>query len=377
MAQQLVRHGSISAGPASKIAIVDVNKGLVLTAVCDSKGNLKLIAWQVSDDPNEMVPGGKHIIRKGEASAGAISEVSLCNMGNNLVVTAVRDGSGLLKIIAWKISEDGLQIERRADISHDELKITKVNVKKMHDHLMTNHLAITAFRNGAGNLQLIAWEVSMDGNFITRKGEAFAGKVSRVDLVAPPTVPVPLTDSIVTAVRTAGGNLKLITWKVSFDALKIERKSEANAGKISEVALHGDYGVDGFTYGLVTAVRDGSQNLKLISWEVKKSSPNEIERVADASAGEISHVATTRVGGGGTSNLPQRHITAVRDGSGELKLIAWNVSLSSGIIEREGDASAGAISEIDICPVWGNFMVTAVRNGSGKLELIAWEHNGP
>jgi hypothetical protein len=43
------------------------------------------------------------ITRQGDASAGAISLVAITRAGTNRVVTAVRDGSGNLKLIAWEI----------------------------------------------------------------------------------------------------------------------------------------------------------------------------------------------------------------------------------------------------------------------------------
>jgi hypothetical protein len=127
---------------------------------------------------------------------------------------------------------------------------------------------------------------------------------------------------------------------------------------------------------LVTAVRDSVKNLKVIAWTIPFGS-GVIERVGDASAGEISQVAVVYVGSAGISNWPPRHITAVRDGSGELKLIAWAAS-TAGVI-REGDASAGAVNavtETAVCPVWNHHLVTAIRDGSSKLKLIVWEHNG-
>jgi hypothetical protein len=322
-------------------------------------------------------------VRKGEAEAGFIGEVSICWLGGNLVVTAVRDVSGFLKLIVWHISDDGLKIERMADAVANDVKVSKLSTVSLLNPLSDNKMVVTAVRNGSGNLQLIAWKVSADGQFLTRLAQAFAGQINRVVVVAEngklPVDSPALPFKVVTAVRTAKSNLKLITWKIAHDGLQIERTGEASAGKIGEVAMAWGCGIGLPTEKklLATAVRDSAKNLKVIAWTIPFFT-GVIERVGDASAGEISQVAVEFIGSGGASNEPHRHITAVRDGSGELKLIAWKASTTG--VTREGDASAGAVNavtEMAVCPVWNHHLVTAVRDGSNKLKLIVWEHNGP
>src|SRR5690242_10844776 len=48
------------------------------------------------------------------ASAGAIGALALTQMAPDHVITAVRDGSGNLKVIAWQVGSDG-SLTRRGD----------------------------------------------------------------------------------------------------------------------------------------------------------------------------------------------------------------------------------------------------------------------
>jgi ABC-type branched-subunit amino acid transport system substrate-binding protein len=120
--------------------------------------------------------------------------------------------------------------------------------------------------------------------------------------------------------------------------------------------------------GTVTAVRNGSDRLKLISWRI---SPDglEIQRLSDS-----GHQA----GGASNINISQfdanRFVTAVRAGNGKLKLIAFDVD-GTGTIQRTGDRDdlAGEVREIALVTPASNNFTTAVRDGSGHLKLITWK----
>ncbi len=147
--------------------------------------------------------------------------------------------------------------------------------------------------------------------------------------------------------------------------------SDQLAGAISLVSASIIGGLD----RVVTAVRDGGGNLKLISWRVPQSGA--ITRLGDSDqlAGAISLVDIgPALGPLGTSGVA----TAVRDGGGNLKLIYWGVS-TNGAITRlaDSDQLAGAISLVDIISGIASFkVVTAVGDGGGNLKLIQWSATG-
>ncbi|HET6893420.1 MAG TPA: hypothetical protein VFH31_20145, partial [Pyrinomonadaceae bacterium] len=113
---------------------------------------------------------------------------------------------------------------------------------------------------------------------------------------------------------------------------------------------------------LVTAVRDGSGNLKLISWNENGTRLNG----DDAQAGGVSNISAVRLG---NSN---QMVTAVRDAAGNLKVIVWRV-FSNGRIVRRESAQAGVADLIAVASnPTGDRLTTAVRIGDSTLRVILW-----
>jgi hypothetical protein len=200
---------------------------------------------------------------------------------------------------------------------------------------------------------LITWAVDLNGKF-TRISDSGAGEVSAVALSV-------IGNIALTAVRNGSGNLELITWAIGPDGRGITRMADSGnqAGSISEVAVADN----------VTAVRNGSGNLELIGWNISADGKT-IKRLGDIEAGAVTWVALSRFSA-------TRFVTAVRAGNGALKLIAYDVA-ASGAFTRAGDSGdqAGAISEVSLVTPPSNTPTTAVRNGSGNLELISWSMRG-
>jgi hypothetical protein len=192
---------------------------------------------------------------------------------------------------------------------------------------------------------------------IKRIGFAVAGEASMIALATFSET------EIITAVRTGSDNLKLIGWHIGFEGGEVTRAADSGnqAGKVSEIALT----IIGRQ--AVTAVRTASGNLKLISWDVPPQMGN-VKRLADSGtlAGAATNITMVSVGG----NIL---ITAVRTASGNLKLISWKLS-SNGMFTRLGDSGnqAGAVGEIATSYIGGGEIVTAVRNSQGNLVLILW-----
>ena len=88
---------------------------------------------------------------------------------------------------------------------------------------------VTAVVNGAGNLQLAAWDVTADGKF-TRRGVIGAGAASVFAVAGLGT------GRIVTPVRKQDGGLRLITWAVAPDG-GITRLAHLDAGPIERVSI--------------------------------------------------------------------------------------------------------------------------------------------
>jgi hypothetical protein len=172
----------------------------------------------------------------------------------------------------------------------------------------------------------------------------------------------------VIGVRDGEGNLVLKNWQINPDG-SLKRKGDTAlqnqpAGAISLLAVAPS------RTGLVSAVRDSSGHLKLINWEIVANGG--IKRLGDSgqSAGAIN---TTLDMDSHDDGL----VTAVRTADPRLKLIKWKIS-DGGTIMRIGDSgdvdlvSAVALESEDDPFGDGRRILTAVRTREKTLLLILW-----
>ena len=220
----------------------------------------------------------------------------------------------------------------------------------------TNDIAVTAVMSADSTLKLISWGMQADGS-VSRLGEADAGVIRYVSLTRLGT-----SNRIATAVVDSSSNLKIITWLVASNGT-ISRLQETSAGAVAQVEAISDR-----EDRLYTAVRDSNGNLKIISWDIHPS--GFINRLSDASAGAV---AFTRMAMFGTNVSDTVLVTAVRDGEGNLRLISWGIDYFEGTITRLHDAVAGGIQDLAVESLSNSLMTTAVRNAEGNLQIILWE----
>ena len=137
----------------------------------------------------------------------------------------------------------------------------------------------------------------------------------------------------------------------------VTRRGSGTAGDISAVAIPslGDSRV-------VAAMRNGSGDLQLIVWDIDGA--GNLTRGGSGTAGGISLVAIV-------ARDPSRVVAAMQNGSGDLQLIVWDID-GAGNLTRGGSGEAGDISAVAITSLGDSRVVAAMRNGSGDLQLIAW-----
>jgi hypothetical protein len=174
----------------------------VVTAVRDGSGLLRLIVWSVADDGTLT-----RLADSGDAGGrGTLVRATVNDTG--LVLTSVRDSAGHLKVISWEVAADG-SVTRLQDSGNQAWDIEDNALIAMPDGV------VSAVRTRENNLKLIAWAVDTDGS-IARRGDSAgqASTSSNIEIIAGPDVPGPSGHSVtmVTAVRTGAGNLRLITW---------------------------------------------------------------------------------------------------------------------------------------------------------------------
>lgn len=290
--------------------------------------------------------------RKGDSAnlAGFVSEIAAVKHSQQQVVTAVRTQANTLKLISWRVNNDG-SVARTGDSANLAGIASEIDIAK-------GGRFVTACRTAANNLKLISWDVNNAGA-ITRAGDSGnqAGEASEVKIVA-------ISNTLfVTACRTASGTLKLISWRLNNDGSLTRLSDSANAaGAVSEVSL-----LLRNSNQVVTSVRDGNGKLKLIVWNVAASGA--ITRLGDSAAlaGAATLIRSAKDSHGHV-------ITSVRAADGTLKLIVWSISANGNTVTRLGDSSnqAGQIGDNALMTRPGGLMVSAVRTAAGTLKLISW-----
>jgi hypothetical protein len=169
----------------------------------------------------------------------------------------------------------------------------------------------------------------------------------------------------VTARRGPHGGLRLASWKKGGAKLGV-----AKAGEIQ--TLGRPHLADTLMVPVILAC---SERLRLIAWT--EDSAGQFTRTGDSGnkVGAVSRVSCAHIGG--------KWATAVRDGSGRLKVIFWE--MEQGAPKRLGDSGSNGpeIIDVDVAglsfndvdfggvePEWR--VVTAVRTKASKLRLQTW-----
>lgn len=303
------------------------------------------------------------IVRKGSATAGAVSDIAATNNGAHGVITAVRAGNNTLKLISWEVASDGLSIRRLADSQAGDA--SDIDIAR-------GRLFVTACRAGNGNLVLISWEVQ-EGQIIRRgdsrdsSGKDRAGEARAINILA-------LSDNIfVTAVQARSGDLKLITWRLE-NSGELSRlvDSGSQAGAVREISLVRVSADSLGNHRVVTAVRSGDGTLVLISWRIAPDGSS-ITRLSfgHGQAGSADLIRAVTTAGGQIVTAMRGNLINTNPPTGDLVLISWSID-QHGALTRLADThgQAGAIvSNALMSRPTG--VLSAVGSGHG-LKLIKW-----
>lgn len=302
------RRGDDEAGAAKSVALSKPASGYVLAAVRQSNDLLKMIAYRV----------GATVTRVDDQLAGKIGALAMATttVGNNRAVTAVKTQSGTLKVIVWDIAianNGSASIVRLGEASAGAVSAVAISRARNFNGVFV------AVRDSQQNLKVIPFQISADGQTVTRRKSGQAGKIGTAIAVAP------LAQGVAAGMRDASGGLRIITWKVAGNGnISGPRRATATAGGISQISLltapHGDS-------NLTSVVRDASGGLRLIGWAVNGNGTN-LRRLGSSRAGAATQISADVVSRSYPGKDPRDMVlTSVRAGNGDLKLITWDTNL--------------------------------------------------
>jgi hypothetical protein len=355
-ASPYLRRTSAAAGTVGNIDTLFLSADRAVTAVIDSAGEAKLIAWDLD--------GIDQLERQGDIGAGPAKDVRIVEAASNYVLAAVRTQSDDLKMIAYYVTPGG-------DFSLlSEHTAGRISALAMAATSAADAKAVTAVRDQSGNLKLIAWDIDFSNGGIpavVRLGSASGGAVSALSISHARNF-----HGVFTAVRETGNTLKVIPWKLSSNGMTFTRGTHATSGTVGT-----QLAVAPLAQGVAAAATGSDGSVRFITWSA--SSSGNITALRDearaGTASEIRMIGTPLAG----SNLT----TAVRDGSGELLLIGWLMNDDGTNLRRAGSSRAGDASKISLHGVSRSYpgldprdmILTAVRDGDNELKLITWDTN--
>jgi hypothetical protein len=287
------------AGAATSIALArNGNTSRFVTACRTGSGRLRLIAWDVN-------ASGSAITRLGDSgdAAGAATLIRIVSTGNNRFVTACRDSDGDLKLIGWRLHDNG-SLTRLADSGNQAGDVSDIDLVDL-----PGNRVLTAVRSGGGSLLLISWSVG-DGA-VTRLGDSAdqAGAATMIRAV------VDQAGHVVTAVRAGDGSLKLITWTVAANGT-ISRLGDSG----SQAGVTEGHSISTAAGRVVTPVRTDAGHLKVIVWQTGANGT--VSRIGDSA--NLAGSATLPTSCEALTGAPPI-VTSVRTSTNSLKLISWSM----------------------------------------------------
>jgi hypothetical protein len=134
----------------------------------DGDGNLRLIAWGLSEEG--------FLTRLGTGTAGTIDHVAIVTGQGDSVVAAMRNAEGNLQVIAWNISPIGDVTPGPSATAGPVGELAATALRPTSFDLQT---VVTAMQDGDGNLRVIGWRFHDSGN-IEKLIVGHAGKISHV-----------------------------------------------------------------------------------------------------------------------------------------------------------------------------------------------------
>ena len=191
-----------TAGSISEVDIAQVRAGRVATAVRDGSGDLKVIVWDIENI-------GTEIARRGSGSAGGVGKIAVCSLGLNMLATAVSDAGNELKVILWRVEEDGDVTRLESASVNGEIKGVAASFVALY-----NGMATVSWLTD-NTLRVDIWRVTPEGT-IDHKDSKTTGKVNYLG----PACAL-ANGNFVTYLRDSENMLKPILW--GYDKSLVQR----------------------------------------------------------------------------------------------------------------------------------------------------------
>jgi hypothetical protein len=154
----ITRGDSGSAGEIKQeISVAALARG-VAVAVVDNDGDLRVKTWESST-------GGDITAQRDTIVEGAVSEIELLSTplsGSNLTAV-VRDSEGNLRLIGLLMNDNGSNLRRIGTSKAGAAsRIAAAGVSRSYPGLDPRDMILTALRDSEGELKLITWDTNLN-----------------------------------------------------------------------------------------------------------------------------------------------------------------------------------------------------------------------
>lgn len=308
--------------------------------------------------------------------------------GRSLVTTVLQSGSftngrsDASALFRYGFSSI-LAPDRRVDSASDPT-FPGGGTEPVQDHRLacTEGMCFSAYTNVDKKLRLIAWNVNVDTETLTRSG-SYGG--TGPDLAAAVTdFDVATHQYFIVAGNVSGANVKLTSlWlesgalpgTVTIKLLADTGQAAGNGKGVRLLSLSDDL--------LLAVVRETTGALRLSTWKLSASGAFSLLHTTGTTsqtAEELAIAAARRpplvIGGDPT---PFQVVTATTQTSGAIRLHSWSVNATTGVIAFQKTSQSVDLAEqvrnISVSASGGGKFATAATKGSGATgihEIIFW-----
>jgi hypothetical protein len=328
----LVKLGEASSGAASQVAIATLFDTRFVTATVSGNGSLEVAAWDVTRK-------GHFTRNPGAIENGAAGQLVAVSTGNAGLVTIFAAPNGTLRLLSWSVAPNGA-VRRTGAIGAGA--VARVSATAVGDRRI-----VTASQDSAGAGKLIVWDIDAAGAF-TRRGDAAATAGTVVSVAA-------VSASLVaTAIRNSSGKLEIAAYSLDAGG-RLASLGAVEGDAVTEVAMAATA-----RDRIVTASRLADGAVKIDAWTAGEGKPPVLAGSAKGAPAAGLRIAVL----GGVKAL-----TAGVKNDGTLSLASWQVSDQPSELDSAGNAPATGAA---LTTLGWDRAVTASIGKDGKLTLTDW-----
>ena len=252
--QTLTRSNPYDDVAVTEVALAKLTGDRMASAVRTTAGNLRVAIFGIGSNPGLF----------DDETAGAASSVCVSQISGSRFATSLRTNTGALKVIVWDYASS--LITRRGEQ-------TANNISRVASTESISGKWVTAMRTSPGNLlQLARWSASEDGMTLTPElVTTTTQSILNTALDVAPGTGNDGPDNAATASVIAGNIFKVNLWGDPDDFSTYKYTAQNEAGAITALSM-----VETGDLFYFAGVRTAGGNLKLLTWHVGDGGGNSV-----------------------------------------------------------------------------------------------------